>query len=62
MATTLLRAFVLMITLTGFSASVYTGGTTTSGRGSVSANNVDGGTGSPISTCLPSDPNHCGMD
>ena len=58
--TTFIRAFAIMIALTGFSATTYTGGS--SSRGNVSANAMTGGsgpTGGPV--CTNNLPN-CGLD
>ena len=63
MATTFIRAFVIMLALTGFGATTYTAGSSGT-RGGAHTMDDDGGpvTGSPTPTCPPSDPNHCGMD
>ena len=58
MASTFIRAFALMLALTGFSATTY------SGNAGGAQTMDDGGpvTSSPIPVCAPSDPSHCGMD
>ncbi len=62
MASTFIRAFALMLALTGFSATTYTG-SSPKGSGGASAQD-DGGptTSSPIPMCAPNDPTHCGLD
>ena len=59
MATNLIYVFALMIALTGLNGSTSTGNPPASGGGTYSA---DGVTGTPVPTCGPGDPNHCGLD
>ena len=59
MASTFIRAFAIMLALTGFSATNYNGGSSSGNSGSVST--MDDGSGSPVPVCLPSDPTYCGL-
>ena len=58
MATNLIYVFALMLALNGLGGSSSTGNPPTSG-GTFTA---DGVTGTPVPTCGPNDPNHCGLD
>jgi hypothetical protein len=58
METTLIRAFVLMLALTGFGSSSVSS-TPGSSAAHVHANSM---AGVPAALCAPSDPSHCGMD
>jgi len=54
MDTTLIRAFVIMLALTGFGASTVKATPNATGGGGI--------TNTPVPVCLPSDPSHCGID
>ena len=57
MESTLVRAFVLMLSLAGFGASTISARNTSKAPVARPAENVAGG---PV--CMPSDPTHCGLD
>ncbi len=59
MDSTIIRAFAIMLALTGFSATSYTGGTSTTGA--PTHTRMDDGGPSPIPTCPLNDPNYCGL-
>ena len=57
MKTTLIRAFVLTLAVTGFGASAIAAGN--HAKVSAAKSQERGG---PVAMCLPHDPTHCGMD
>ena len=57
METTLVRAFVLMLAVTGFGASAVTAGHAKASGPKAQAQT----TGGPMALCAPNDPTYCGM-
>jgi hypothetical protein len=57
MENTLVRAFVLMLSLAGFGASTFSARHTSKTTVAKPADNIVGGP-----ACLPNDPTHCGLD
>ena len=59
--TTFIRAFALTLALTGFSATTFSGGSSSSSKPVTSAQ-AQGGTGMPTPMCGPNTPGGCNLD